>query len=694
MDIPKLMTEFASEDSASVVSTLIKTVPQKAADEKKEKLNLFLDLDLDRGCIAFTPFPFHEKDPQKYYYFGNNPAAARQIYLVRDVKSMTNFWLGRMKGIMMNLVELLQEGQLRTLLLQAAEEGLFDESGLCLEKLSAEYADRGQFSFDRESKSLFLSDGEKTEKLSFDKFFSTILEAGSGKKFILVVPRILSEGSEIVLSRHEDYIAAISKMMEGSGSGSAGICHICGKEGEDINTKEYSSKFDKSGLGKVFVTTTINYAPLFKKELHQRNFAICRNCYEKFLHGEKEVMRRFRLKVAREDCILLFEGLDRRIDPEYMEGLKQDIDAVFNLREIKDWSDKFVDEVERRQGAELYQFNMVFYRTDGKATAIKKTIENISSVRFQKVLKALEQGRLFVNEYLPQFTLGHIYHLVPIHKNKSGEQTNIKTLLNLYSDIIKGHQISRAYLFDTASDAFSKMINELRSSKIRNFENLISKKPTGGQATVWDIDINIGRLAMKYIAFIHSLEILGILDEEVFDLSEKVSLEQAQEQKEYLQVREAFLDKNGFSKAARGLFYLGALMYEIGRAQYKQGHKHKPVLDKLEYKGMNKNDVLEFYGDLMEKVRQYRRIFYSEKGAGQKCESFMKQAFAYIGHAEALDEISEKETVFYIMSGYAFSVNTAKYSAPSSGKDVRADFSEEGTEEDRGEGAFDIADID
>lgn len=656
MDIPKLMTTFASQDRLSVVDTLIKNVSLKASDEKKEKLNVFMDLDLDAKGIDFHSAVFHERDPKKYCYFGNNPSAGKQIYAVRDVKSMANFWVGRMKGILMNLTQFVEEGTLKNLLKEVSDEGLFDETGINLQRLLYQ---KERFEFDRTEKSLMWIQESKREKISFDKFFSMVLDGGSAQKFILVIPRIVKEGKTYVISTQEDYLSSIEKMMDGSSSGGQGICHICGENGLDINTKEYSSKFDKSGLGKVFVTTTINYAPSFKKDLHERNFAICRDCYEKFLHGEKEVMRKFRLKVAREDCVLLFEGLDRKIDTQDMVTLSKDIDAVFNLRGIKEWTQGFIREVSKRQKVRLYQFNMIFYKTDGKATAIKKTIENISSVRFAEVIEAMDWGRKFVNDQLPFFTLGHIYGLVPIQKNKKGEQINIKVLLEFYSDIVKGYVIRRDFLMEIIAEAFSRMMNELRSAKIRNYENLLAKKPAGERASAWDVDVNIERLAMKYIALIHALERLQIMDKEVFELPEKDYAEQT-DWKEYVAVREEFLSKNGFSSVGRGLFYIGALMYEIGQAQYQQGHTQKPILDKLEYKGMNKADILNFYNDLCEKLRQYRTVIYIRRKAGAKCESFIKQIAYYIGSPDALNGLDERESVFYIMSGYGFSVSNRK----------------------------------
>jgi hypothetical protein len=75
---------------------------------------------------------------------------------------------------------------------------------------------------------------------------------------------------------------------------------------------------------------------------------------------------------------------------------------------------------------------------------------------------------------------------------------------------------------------------------------------------------------------------------------------------------------------------------------------------------MNKADVLTFYEDLLDKVRQYKNV----KSCGWllgKSEQIIKQIQSNLGHLDELNDISEQECVFYLMSGYAFFVkNRAK----------------------------------
>ena len=118
---------------------------------------------------------------------------------------------------------------------------------------------------------------------------------------------------------------------------------------------------------------------------------------------------------------------------------------------------------------------------------------------------------------------------------------------------------------------------------------------------------------------------------------------------------EDFLSVQGFSTEAKGLFYLGMLIYQIGNAQYRQDHKAKPILDKITYSGMNNHDVLTLYMETLDKIRQYKKYVNI-----WLCERIEKQLHYNLGNLKNVKLFNEKENVFFIMSGYAYSVDNYK----------------------------------
>lgn len=653
MDIPGIMKSFGESNSGSLLDSQIKPITLMAKDrEKKKPTNIFMDFDLDADEISFQLIPFDEDEEEgsahQFNYFGNNQAAASQIYAVRDASGMLNFWTGRPAGVFLNLMKLLPEGELKELFQECVDAELILDSGPNCEKMAE------GLTVDRSAKAFMLGE----EKLSPEKFLIKNVDGSGSMKVMLVIPRIRKDGRNVVISTHPDYVTAILGTLQQAGSGSEGVCHICGQLKPDLNTKEYSSKFYKGGLGKVFVTTTVNYAPDFQKSGHQRNYGICKDCYEKLMFGERRVMSDFHIRIAKEDCILMFEGLDRPIDPEMVDQIKRDVDVVFNPRETREWSEQFQAAL-RIDGVEVYQFSIIFYKTDGKSCNISKTIESINSVRFNYVRKVFDEARIPFGTQLPSFAIGHLYQMVPVFSNKKGEQVDVGRLLDLYGAILKGEPVERKHLFELFADCMERGIKSIGASEVRNYKNLYSlsylnqleRGKRGGR------DWFITRECLYYLALIRAMQKLGILSEEVLDLEEEKKMPQPGEWVKGIDECERFLTENGFSKEAKGLFYLGMLVYQIGFAQYKQGHYLKPILDKLNYRGMDKKETVRFAMEVLEKVRQYKAVL-AKAGHLNFCELLYQPMMDNLGNIADCKLFSEQENLFYILSGYSFSINT------------------------------------
>ena len=660
MDIPKLLSNMCGEGAENLFSALIKPASIMAKDRKKDLLNIFMKFDLDQKKIFFDAVPYSGDmvDEQKYHYFGNNPAAAKQTYVVRDAGSMLNFWLGKPKGIMQNLYEFIGDGKLKELLKECQESQLFDEKGICEAAIQFREA-LGEVEFevkrDKADKGLYING----DKVSTDKFINFCLEDESSGKFVLVIPQIIKDGENICISQDEGYLTAITESLQGESVGSLAVCHLCGKSKSDINTVEYSTKLSKSSIGKVFVTTTVNYSPLFNKSNHQKNYSLCKACYEKILFGEKAVMRDYKIRIAGEDCVLLFAGITDNLETKFLPALKANIDAVFNHKELDQAVKDLINEFDCQGMAtylgkkiHLYEFHMVFYRTDGKSTSVVKTIESISRIRFKEVNEAFEkilQERF--DKFLTYFSLANIYRMIPVATNSKGEQLDIGRVLDFYSGILKGEAIARNVIFDFATEALEKGIRELNSAKLRNYKNLNRLEALYGKD--YGKDFYSAEMVMMYLALIEVLQELKILNEEVV-MMEKIGSPMVQ-YPEYIQEMEQFLTAHHFNMAQKKLFYMGVLMHLIGRAQYKQDHKTKPILDKITYSGMTDKEVLEFYLELQAKGRQYQSILLKNKilGVFEQIEGCVTRN---LGEVDKKNQLTEKENVFFIKAGYSFCV--------------------------------------
>ena len=670
MDMPSLIADIGRSSEGGIYDKLGKSIKLMSKDLKKDLINVFLDFNLDKQCIELDIQPYYSTSEKDYNYFGNNSASNVQFYAVRDAASILYYWFGKSRGVLKNLFDSLEGGQLHELLKQCEKAELFNVNGLNCEKIIPRNNESFEVKVVKEGKekAVYVND----EKSSAEKLFLAYIGARNAEKICLVIPRIIYNNSKHVISNHKDYLELCEKQIQGQSEGAKSnyICHICNKACDDVNTVAYSGKLARSSISKAFVTTTINYAPNFDKNKFDSVFSICGTCASLLKSGENKAMSEMKSKIAGEDVVLLFEGLYENIEYSCYQRLKENIDIVFRPKDSKEWFDELKEEINDEQEVENFYFSIIFYKTDGNSCAIKKTIESISNAKFIYIQRIFEECRLTMSQYLRYFNLGHIQRIVPISTDKKGTQLNIKRVLNLLSAVIQGELIDKNEIMELACEALEKGVMQLKSSELRNYRNLYGlefyyneqKKSKDFRFT----DRYIKKIVMSYICFFKSLQKLKILNKEVFQLENAEQI--TSDLPERIVEMEMFLNSNGFSKEAKGLFYLGTMIYQIGVAQARSKHTQKPILDKISFGGMNSKDVVQLYLEVIEKTRQYQKnvnLWWFER--------LQKQMHLNFGDLSSVKLLNEKENVFYIMSGYAFCVDSYKKSNTDSEEETEND---------------------
>lgn len=657
MDLPKLLTNAAPEQTGSLIEQKVKQISFSEKDKQKSRINIVMVLDLKQEEVYFEPIAWKDGAEDAYYYLGNNQAAANQLYAVRETKAFIHFWTGRMRGILQNIMDFLKCGELYELLKQCREAELFDDSGIRLDKIRNWNPD---VTIDYAQKT-FLEDGSK---ISADKLLASLCQLDSKEKLILIVPAIaMTDGTRVIISQHQDYYEKIEAELQGNGAENSSrakkqkkVCHICGQYSGDVDTIGFSTKLSKKSVGKVFVTTQINYAPFFDKKAHETNFAICKDCYTRWFSGEKSVMEDYRLWIAHEPAVVLFDGIFGKLNREEISSFEKKLDAAFNLDKVYGWAEELSDVLEDQKLDRLYEFHILFYQTDGKSCAVKKTIESVSNVRFNTIMSVFK--KIETEHNLSSFKLGTLYALIPVRTNDKREQLNIARILDLYDAVMKAHPISLSNLMEWYAEAMDCGNRHLRSGELKNEKNLLKldyaiKKQDRKTSKMREYYFR--EMTRHYLAFIEVIRELGLLEGEMFSMEEKEKTT-GKSFNEQIEEREAFLEKHHFSESARGLYYLGAVMYQVGEMQAAQGHKAKPILDKVTYSGMSQWDIIRLREDVLEKIQQYRRTII--KGEKQwltvKAERFAAMADSYLGNLPARTDLrDEHANLFYLMSGYS-----------------------------------------
>ena len=289
------------------VSSLVKEIPK---DERYNYYVVFMLFDLDKKEIRFDkPEPYESESVYEYNYFGNNPGASTQYYLSRDMNSL-KYLLGT---VLSDLSLLLQKHRMEKLelynliqkmsLVEMVE--ISDKQGggkVNLNKLS--YVKKHGFisaSLTTDKKAVEVYDAEGAqEKINFEKIIRDNLNDTAKKnKYPIIVPSLIKDGKNIILSNHPDYLEVVKReALEGQpakttkGKQQTKICYICGKEKNDVSY-EFTKKFSKSRINKIYTTTTINTAPSFIKNNYDQVYSVCQDCYNNLLTGEKEVREKY-----------------------------------------------------------------------------------------------------------------------------------------------------------------------------------------------------------------------------------------------------------------------------------------------------------------------------------------------------------------------------------------------------------------
>jgi len=634
-----------------------KLSPQPKLKNDDEPFVVFLTFDLTSGEIRFEdPRPLRPDTTKEFNYFGNNKAAESQYYLVREVGSLVYL----LSTVWNDLALLLDKygmagSDLRRKLQQMEAAGLVTITGkkgegtVNLQKLLLPGSGGKMTSIEEKKKAVV---GE--ENLSFEELVRRALGVTNKKnRFLLIIPALQCPGEPpVILSRHPDYLVLVgkakrlekTKIKQGKNTGF--VCSVCRNRKPDVNS-EYSVKFSRTGINKIFITKKINYASKIEKSGYIRTYAICNSCYKKLLSGEAIIERRFRTRIAGENAFVLPEGTVEHLSYNYIEKLVDIADFAFHGRDAAEWLRSV--KAEALEAGGLYALNLIVYRTDGNSVSVLQTIEDVPLLRFKLVMRLFAEEVAALRPHVRPMSLGSVYHLIPVRKTEKG-QVNVQRVLSFYKSLLSGEMVYSNSLVSYAVEALDKGLRQLSKQKLDNYENLNLSYYREGKE-----DFFIKHIVMSYLVLFRVCGQLELLDRPVFAWRRRETMAENNQSKSLssVEMMEDFLEQQGFLPEARALFYLGALVNRVAWKQSGKGHKTKPVLNKINYQGMNRRDILRLYEDTLDLIRHYF------EGVPLYIGQYMERFHNYFGSLEKAWPFNEQENVFYIMSGYAYLVKGA-----------------------------------
>jgi len=651
------LTAYIGEKNLDVQKDEFQSAVQQVKSLKQDEQAYIVSMvfDFQSHQINFELYSkFSRNSPQKYYYFGNNDRASFQYYLVRDIESLHYLLTSSWNDLYRTLIKFnLQNGELGEMIKQLESKNFITlgkrkgEGSVNLRKISIlQGKEEKNIVLDKSNKRISINN----QTYNFEDFVRLLLDDKNKKdRFVLVLPIIrFEDGKEVILSTHPDYLEIVRRdknLGEVSlKNPDEKVCYICHQYKKDVSIK-YSTKFKY--INKIFTTTTINASPYSKNYNYDYSYSMCSECYRKLFAGEKVIFEQFKGRLAEEDVFIIPEGLLGTFDYKLARSLKDSVDLAFYSKEANEW----LEDIEFNalfNKVKQYSLNFVIYRGDGKSINILETIEDVPMLRFQKIMKLIGTYVEQCRPHIHAMSLSFIYRMVPVRVNKRGEQLEIGKVLTLYKAILSGEMIRDHVLYDYAVDAFDKGMRQLGKEKIDNYYNMGLINYANGKE-----DFFIKNIVMQYLILFKLCRELNILSERKMkdQKGREWNLKNDNHVSESIEEMEQFLDYHEYSDEARALFYLGILINQVAIAQYKKGHKNKPILKKVPFQGLKRNEIHRLYNDVIEKLQQYEKI-------NSFTQSMMKQFHHYCGSLEKPWNLTEQANVFYIMSGYSYPVGT------------------------------------
>ena len=443
---------------------------------------------------------------------------------------------------------------------------------------------------------------------------------------------------QMAFAEMADYISLLKDKFIGEGNSSLKgnankkLCYASGNIEENVEAINLSNRYS---LNKMFVTETRNYASLFRKDLFNINYQVSEENQKKLDYASTFLLQNYKTRIA---------GLDHVIIPQFLsndildlslilDGIKKKSDLLFSFKVLED----MIEDI-RIETGNTFWINFIAFESDGNFFKSTEIIKDVSNFHFQKVIESfrevdweLRNNSSFVNWDSVNrgrfFNLNSVYSLIPLRKDK--EKKNYA--LDLFKTILENRQVNRPHLYKQ----FCELILCYYYERYNSYTNISpSSKDYFGKA--------VRDSVFKYLAFFQILSKLQLID---MDMDNQNAVVAEQPSNKYDEAIESFFTKMKFNENQKAMFFLGRMLNSV---VWIQKDKNKTAIDKVNFHGMDRDDIVRLRVDLFEKAKQY--------GKTQKI-IFSDASFSEHFNFEKWN-MDSNEAVFFLLTGFSFGVRS------------------------------------
>lgn len=618
---------------SNIIKESIKKIPILTAQQKRRYV-IKINFDVEKEYINFDIEEMDENSVDKYLYFGHQGGANKLQWYVTYEKCNN-----LISQSLPNLIQELDEGELKNLIGQVIKTFFVDRG----ENINIRYR--------------YIIDVERYFKWNFDKFKKD--DNDNDKKIFENVSKELTKFcaktfeikndqiglfticiNDKAIAESKDYIALVERTMQENKSEVSDkmlSCSVCG------SNDNCTSKID---IPIKFYTTNLNiFAHKMNQNNYDKNLVLCDACHKKFKAASRFMENELRTKIAGYDVFIIPHVIyGKNLSAKRIKQMAEIINPIAGSGESLNNVANYRSEIEKRLAylnEEKYVFllNIIFYRKVQASTKIQRMIQDVSPSVFSQLSNAFYDSLNVFSKYYPEAVvenlnrranLKFIYFMHPI-KLKDGNPAQFQNILRTYENILNQKMLRREVVFENLADILTIIWREKEGYNVSFDKNQINKQK------VFDYKVFD---CMYYISFLERLGSLkggAGMNPEKLNLNDDIT---------------SYIKEMGYNEQQTSLFLLGVLVGAIGREQSKRQREkeqegtYKPILNKINFNGMDKYRIMKLSNQITDKLRQEKILQYYEG--------------IFNAHRYLLDKnnqswkLNKDENLYYLLSGYGY----------------------------------------
>jgi CRISPR-associated protein Csh1 len=465
------------------------------------------------------------------------------------------------------------------------------------------------------------------------------------------------------LNGYDDFLFS-SKETESAdteGEDNLKVCYVTGEKKNDVSTANFESR--DSNMNIMFVKTTKNYLSNFDTDLASYNYQISDDS-KIAIEAASAFLLSNTVKIA---------GVSHCIIPQFLHNENVDFNQIYFKFKIASELLFSMSKQGSTEGSwknfeldfaqfDIFWISFLGYDTDGKYFKTINLIKDINKTHFSNTLETLENideemsnsfGEVWERamtsmnwkekkEDRYNFNFYTIYNLIPFLKKKDPDKKPNPPLL-IFKAILEQRPIERDKIFEY----FNELVLCHWYKRYDAYENVYGSKET-------NFHFSIQSPIYQYLAFIKFLRLLNLLKNDDMENQNEPIVQNSTEPtnvdaKKFQKIIDSFFENMNYTKPQKAMFYLGRLLRIVSDAQYDKKHESRPILNKVNFNGLELKAIQRLSLDLMEKA-----VMYDETRTATAILNLFNENFKYDHEKPETWKMKPDEALFYLLSGYVF----------------------------------------